>query len=275
MNKITVKAPAKINWYLNVGAKRSDGYHDISTVMQTVELYDTLSFERADHNDVRLCVVNGGADIPTDERNIVCRAARALGVYGVDIKLEKNIPSQAGLGGGSSDAASALCALNDLFELGKTKAELARIAAGIGSDVPFFVYGGACLIGGMGEEVTPLQPVDSYKIGIIKHSAGLSTKDVFARFDSLPYRCDVGLDEFLRHFNNEDKNLHEYLFNSLEPAALSLCPDIVRARDEMLELGACRAMMSGSGTSVFGLFDEKTMALAAERKKDDGEFWKV
>ena len=238
MNFFEIEAPAKINWYLNIGAKRPDGYHDIQTVMQTIPLCDTLRFSKRDDKTIGISVDGMSEGIPCNENNLIYRAAVALGVCGVDISLTKRIPSQAGLGGGSSDAASTLVALNTMFELGKTKSELVDIAAKLGSDVPFFVHGGACVVGGMGEEVIPLEPVTSYRIAIIKHSAGLSTKDVFNRFDDMPMPKGVTLDEFVSLFNNDNKNLHKELFNSLEPAALSLCPSIVDAKNEMEALGA-------------------------------------
>ncbi len=276
MNSIITHAPAKINWYLSVGAKRPDGYHDISTVMQTINLCDTLELKKANHREIRITVIGGAEDVPTDERNIVYKGAQALGIKGVDIRLEKRIPSQAGLGGGSSDCGVALCALNELFELGKSKAELAQIGASLGSDVPFFVYGGACIIGGMGERVTPLKPVAGYRIAIIKRSEGLSTRDVFNKFDSMPYVKAPALDEFVAGFSDENKNLHRMLFNSLEPAALELCPSIVEAKRTLEELGAVAAMMSGSGTSVFGLFDDEDAYLAAvEKNRNNCEFYSV
>ena len=274
MNTYTIDAPAKINWYLNIGKKRPDGYHDIQTVMQTVPLCDTLRFAKRNDNEIRISVDGMSEGIPCNENNLIYRAAVALGVFGVDISLTKRIPSQAGLGGGSSDAASTLVALNNMFELGKSKQELVAIAARLGSDVPFFVYGGACVIGGMGEEVIPLEPVTSYRIAIIKHKAGLSTKDVFNKFDEMPMLKGVTCEEFIRLFNNENKELHKFLFNSLEPAALSLCPSIVEAKKEMEALGAVGVMMSGSGTSVFGLFnDDATYLRAVEQNKKNPDFW--
>lgn len=274
MKELTVQAPAKINWYIDIGKKRNDGYHDIRTVMQTVDLYDTLCFSLTDDKEIHMSVCTMSTDVPCDENNIVFRAAKALGVYGVDIHLTKRIPSQAGLGGGSSDAGSTLTALNTLFELGKSKAELAKIAATLGSDVPFFVYGGAGIVSGMGEEFEPLHPVTSYKMALIKHSEGLSTKDVFNEFDKAPVLPKYTLDEFVLHFNNDDKFLHEYLYNALEPAALRLCPAVKNAKDELYTCGAVRTMMSGSGTSVFGLFnDDNVYADAVINNHVD--FWKI
>lgn len=273
MKQLTVQAPAKINWYIDIGKKRADGYHDIKTVMQTIPLYDTLSFDVTDDKEIHLSVDGMSKDVPCDERNIVFRAAMALGVYGVDIHLTKRIPSQAGLGGGSSDAGSTLTALNVLFELGKSQAELAKIAASLGSDVPFFVYGGAGIVSGMGETVEPLSPVTRYKMALVKHKAGLSTKAVFAEFDKAFVLPQYTLDEFLSHFNNDDDCLHEYLYNALEPAALRLCPSVTKAKAELYELGAVKAMMSGSGTSVFGLFNDND---AYENAVDNHiDFWKI
>lgn len=275
MKHLTVQAPAKINWYIDIGKKRSDGYHDIRTVMQTVELYDTLQFGKTDSKEITMSVDGMSCGVPCDERNIVYRAAKALGVYGIDIRLTKRIPSQAGLGGGSSDAGSTLVALNSLFELGRSKAELAKIAATIGSDVPFFVYGGAGIVSGMGEEVTPLCPVTRYKMALVKYSEGLSTKDVFNEFDRCEVEPKITLDEFLSHFNNDDENLHEYLYNALEPAALRLCPSVEMAKAELQKCGAVKTMMSGSGTAVFGLFNDKTVYESAAENADNIDFWTI
>lgn len=274
MKKLTVQAPAKINWYIDIGKKRTDGYHDIKTVMQTVDLYDTLCFSITDDKEIHMSVCAMSTDVPCDENNIVFRAAKALGVYGVDIYLKKNIPSQAGLGGGSSDAGSTLTALNTLFELGKSKAELAKIAATLGSDVPFFVYGGAGIVSGMGEEFEPLRPVTSYKMALIKHNEGLSTKDVFNEFDKQTILPKYTLNEFLTHFNNDDEFLHKCLYNALEPAALRLCPAVKKAKDELYKCGAVRAMMSGSGTAVFGLFNDDKIYEDAVRN-NHVDFWKI
>lgn len=274
MKELTVQAPAKINWYIDIGKKRADGYHDIKTVMQTVSLYDTLSFRLNDSGEIHMTVEGMSPDVPCDERNIVFRAAQALGVYGVDIHLTKRIPSQAGLGGGSSDAGSTLTALNALFELGKSQAELAKIAAKLGSDVPFFIYGGACIVSGMGETVEPLCPVTRYKLALIKHKEGLSTKDVFNEFDKEFVLPKYTLDEFLSHFNNDDGFLHEYMYNALESAALRLCPSVATAKDELYKCGAVKTMMSGSGTSVFGLFDND-IAYANAVNDDHVDFWKI
>lgn len=274
MKIMTAQAPAKINWYIDIGKKRTDGYHDIRTVMQTVDLYDTLNFSLTDNKEIRMFVDGMSAGVPHDESNIVVRAAKALDVYGIDIHLTKRIPSQAGLGGGSSDAGSTLTALNILFELGKSKEELAKIAAELGSDVPFFVYGGAGIVSGMGEEVEPLCPVTRYKMALVKHKEGLSTKDVFNEFDKELVLPKYTLDEFLLHFNNSDEFLHEYIYNALESAAMRLCPSVATAKDELYKYGAVKTMMSGSGTSVFGLFNDDTLYENAVNGSYV-DFWKI
>ena len=278
MTTLYEPAYAKVNLTLDVLDKRPDGYHDLQSVMQTISLRDDIEIDVGTGKPWELRCTN--ENIPCDESNLAWKAAR---VYcdamkkdpgGLEIRITKRIPSQAGLGGGSSDAASTLVALNNMFELGKSKQELVAIAARLGSDVPFFVYGGACVIGGMGEEVIPLEPVTSYRIAIIKHKAGLSTKDVFNKFDEMPMPNGVTCEEFIRLFNNENKELHKSLFNSLEPAALSLCPSIVEAKKEMEALGAVGVMMSGSGTSVFGLFnDVEVYTRAVEKNKNNPDFW--
>lgn len=253
MDTVTAKAPAKINWYLNVLGKRSDGYHDIETVMQTVDVFDTLTFTKTDTKDIRISIENDIYGIDCGEGNLIYKAAKILGVYGVTIKLSKCIPVEAGLGGGSSDAACALKALNAMFELGLSNEELAKKAALIGADVPFFIYGGACIARGIGEAITPLEPVTDYKFKIIKPSCGLSTGRIYKLIDEAPKQECPSLSEFLSHFKNNDKKLFEVMFNAMESVSEAECPDIAYAKKRLLNEGCQAAMMSGSGSAVFGL----------------------
>lgn len=249
-----IDAPAKINWYLNIVGKRHDGYHEIETVMQTIDLHDTIELEKTDGKNISLTIFGENAKcIAADESNLVVRAARALGVYGVDIKLTKRIPIEAGLGGGSSDAASTMSALNEMFELGYSKAELAAKAAKIGADVPFFIYGGACVARGIGDILTPVEPVTAYEIITDKPSSGLSTKKIYELIDREQNRNKIMLDEFLCHFNNSDRELPFFLFNDMEAVSIPLCPEIAVIKQRLIQSGCAAAMMSGSGSAVFGI----------------------
>ena len=254
MESVTVKAPAKINWYLNVLSKRSDGYHNIETVMQTVDIYyDTLTIKRNAGKDIRINIDNNVFGIDTAENNIIYKAAKKLGVYGVEIYLKKNIPVEAGLGGGSSDAASAMNVFNDMFELGLSKKELAARAAEVGADVPFFIYGSACIARGIGEQIEPVQPVTRYGFRIIKPCKGLSTGLIYSLMDKEEPQVCPSLDTFLRHFNNADDELAKYMFNAMDKVSAELCPEIGEAKKKLIDEGCIAAMMSGSGSAVFGL----------------------
>ena len=257
MESLTVKAPAKINWYLNVLKKRSDGYHDIETVMQTVDIYDTLTFTKTDSKDIRIRVDNNIYNIDCGSNNLIYKAAEALGVYGVDICVEKKIPVEAGLGGGSSDAACTLKTLNSMFELGFSREQLASKAASIGADVPFFVYGGACAARGIGDIIEPLEPVTEYKFRIIKPCKGLSTALIYSLIDKEPKEECPSFDEFLLHFKNNDRELTNVMFNAMEKVSIAQCEQIGQAKQTLLREGCKAAMMSGSGSAVFGLIKDK------------------
>lgn len=253
MSPVIVKAPAKINWYLNVTGKRPDGYHDIESVMQTIDIFDTLTISRNDTRDIRITVDDNPYGIDGTENNIIYKAAKALGVYGVDVALKKNIPVEAGLGGGSSDAASAMLVFNELFSLGLSKDELRAKAARVGADVPFFIYGGACVCKGIGEELTPIEPVTAYDISIIKPTKGVSTGLIYKLIDNAPAEEHPSLDEFLAHFNNNDTELPKYIYNVMEKVSMEQCREIYDAKQKLLCDGCEAAMMSGSGSAVFGL----------------------
>lgn len=251
---LTVEAPAKINWYLNVLDKRANGYHNIETVMQTISLHDTLTFSKNATKEINITISDGNKyDISLGENNLIHKAVKVLGLYGVDIHLKKNIPVEAGLGGGSSDAASTLVALNDLFSLGYSKSKLAEKAMLIGSDVPFFVYGGACIVRGIGEEVEPIKPVTTYDIIVRKPNAGLSTKRIYELMDQEKREKVISFNDFIAHFNNSDKELHNYIYNAMESVSLRLCPQIAIEKARLIADGCSSAMMSGSGSAVFGL----------------------
>lgn len=232
------RAYAKINIGLDIVGIRADGYHLVDMVMQTVDLYDELEITPRD--DGKVVLICDNPDVPTDEKNLAYKAARALlpegDKRGVTINLRKNIPSQAGLGGGSSDAASALVSINLIYGLGKTDEELERIGAGIGADVPFFIKGGCQRCTGIGEILSPAENDFGGYVIIVKPDAGISTKEVYAAYDRLEKKPELA--------------------NVLEAVTAAACPEITEIKSRLLSCGASFASMSGSGTAVFGIFRE-------------------
>lgn len=263
--KLTLQAPAKVNLTLLVSARRGDGYHDVSTVMQTVDLCDTLTLTGEGRGLTLTCT---DPDLPTDGSNLVLRAAALfcqelhLPVPDLHLHLQKRIPSQAGLGGGSSDAAAVLRALRSLYAPNLPDAELERMAAALGSDVPFFIRGGTMHCTGRGERIAPLPPLTAGWFVIVKPPEGFSTPAMYRRLDELPpepARPD-GMTAALE--SGDIRAVAAALYNSFERA---VPPDsAVRAIEDALRVhGALAAMLSGSGSAVFGLFDREDTARAA------------
>lgn len=263
--KLTLQAPAKVNLTLLVSARRGDGYHDVSTVMQTVDLGDTLTLTGEGRGLTLTCT---DPAVPADDSNLVLRAARlffaeaGLPVPDLHFRLEKRIPSQAGLGGGSSNAASALLALRTLYAPALSDEKLECMAARLGSDVPFFIRGGTMHCTGRGERIAPLPPLTAGWFVIVKPPEGFSTPAMYRRLDELPpepARPD-GMTAALE--SGDIRAVAAALYNSFERA---VPPDsAVRAIENALRVhGALAAMLSGSGSAVFGLFDREDTARAA------------
>lgn len=263
--KLTLQAPAKVNLALLVSARRGDGYHDVSTVMQTVDLCDTLTLTGEGRGLTLTCT---DPAVPADDSNLVLRAARlffaeaGLPVPNLHFRLEKRIPSQAGLGGGSSNAASALLALRTLYAPALSDEKLECMAARLGSDVPFFIRGGTMHCTGRGERIAPLPPLTAGWFVIVKPPEGFSTPAMYRRLDELPpepARPD-GMTAALE--SGDIRAVAAALYNSFERA---VPPDsAVRAIENALRVhGALAAMLSGSGSAVFGLFDREDTAHAA------------
>jgi 4-diphosphocytidyl-2-C-methyl-D-erythritol kinase len=261
----TLKAPAKINWFLQILSKREDGYHNIFSLMQCVGLCDNLTFEPADSIEVV-----SDLDIPV-RKNIVYRAASLLKKYassdkGARILLEKNIPVGAGLGGGSSDAACTLSGLNILWGLGLGDKELGAIGAGIGSDVPFFFEGPIALVEDRGEKVEPLNIGLSSILLLVKPRVAVSTAWAYASFDARRggeklTKKHVDIKLFCQALNRRDyASLGRVLYNDFEDMVMSEYPFVRDIKHRLLEMGAAVSAMSGSGPTVFGVFHSNAMA---------------
>lgn len=270
-----VKAHAKINLALDVLGTRPDGYHELETIMQTLELHDELEITAAP--DITLAVQ--GADLPAGPENLAYRAAallreRAGHAGGAEIRLAKRIPLAAGLAGGSADAAAVLRGLNELWHLGLGPAELAAWGAEIGSDVPFCLYGGTALVRGRGEAVTPLRDLPPLGVVLVKPPFGVSTAEVYRRYDTLANPPYPGCKRMLAAAKRGDAaGLAACLINSLEPVTMSLHPVIDTIKRELSAAGALGVLMSGSGPTVFGLFENRAAAVRAAGMIRQEDYW--
>lgn len=240
---MTEKAYAKINLFLSVGEKRADGYHDIDTVMHTVSVYDEVVFSHSDTLRVT-------CDMDIDEKeNLAYKAAQAFFAYtgitpSVEITVKKHLPSQAGLGGGSADAAAVLRGLNNMYSAGLDVQTLATVAAPLGADIPFLVYGGKARCRGIGEKITPMEK-DFLHLAIVKPDVACPTGKMYGELDRIQR-------EYVPYKEGS-------FFNSFD----SVCPFQCREAIERLKLlGASDAMLSGSGSAVFGVFETEVSARA-------------
>ena len=254
MEPLTLYAPAKVNLTLTVGDRRPDGYHDVSTVMQAVGLYDTLILT---HGGAGLTLTCTDPAVPSDATNLVLRAAgrffeeTKLPVPDLHLHLRKRIPSQAGLGGGSSDAASTLLALRTLYAPSLPDVQLEHMAAALGSDVPFFIRGGTALARGRGEHLTPMPRLRDGWFVIVKPPEGFSTPAMYRRLDDLPPEPPRPDAMPAALAAGDIRAVAAALYNSFERAVPqdSAVWDIERA---LRAHGALAALLSGSGSAVFG-----------------------
>jgi len=265
-SSFSLSAPAKINWFFKVIGKRDDGYHNIMSLMQCISLYDNLMFEHSD-----LIEVESDLDIPLDD-NLVYKAASLLKQYtsykkGAKIVLQKNIPIGAGLGGGSSDTAYTLSGLNRLWGLRLNNRELSLIGAEIGSDVPFFLNGPSALVEGRGEKVTPFKINSSVVLLLIKPLFSVSTAWAYTSFDKITInrltKKPVDIKLFCHAFKKQDfASLSTKLNNDLEKVVIERYPVVREIKYRLLERGAVISAISGSGPTIFGVFESKKAASA-------------
>lgn len=267
MNTITKKAYGKINLALDTIGKRQDGYHLVRMIMQTVDLYDVVTITKNDKPGIIL--TTNRADLPTDENNLIYKAAKLLIkefhiTKGVTIHLEKRIPVAAGMAGGSTDCAATLEGMNTLFSLGLSEEELMKRGVTLGADVPYCIMGGTALSEGIGEILTPLTDVVPCKVLLIKPDIDISTKWVYTtlKWDQLTSHPDIdGMISALEKHSLTD--IAAKLENVLEAVTIPANPVIEDIKTTMKSFGALNALMSGSGPTVFGLFKENETALKA------------
>ena len=270
MKKVEEKAYAKINLVLNIGDLRPDGYHDIQTIMQSLELHDDVTVEQTGGTGI---TVTASVDtIPTDESNLAAKAVKAFAAQtgvpaeGLSIHIEKRIPVAAGLGGGSSDAAATLRALNVLYETNLSVDELAEIGIEVGSDVPFCVHGGCAYVEGKGDMVVPTTPMPQCIIVIGKPDLAISTEKMYQRFDQaeLPQRADHTPEIMLGLRWENLKAVAESVGNAFEQVLMKNERNTVDMMKEVMnQFGTLGTAMTGSGPAVFGIFDNELYARVA------------
>lgn len=270
MREIRLKALAKINLGLDVVRKRADGYHEVRMIMQSIQLYDQIKIHQTEKPGIK--VKTNLVYLPVNENNLVYKAAKLLIdefqiKKGVAIHLKKVIPVAAGMAGGSSDAAAVLVGINRMFQLGLTQKELMERGVQLGADVPYCVMRGTALAEGIGEELTKLPPMPKCYVVIAKPGIHVSTKFVYSnlRADELKEHPDI--DRQVKAIKDGDlKKVAELMGNVLETVTIPAHPVIGKLKDEMLKYGALNAMMSGSGPTVFGLYDSMEKAKIAYEK---------
>ena len=261
MTTIQLKAPCKVNYRLDVLRRRSDGYHDLRMIMQRVDLCDTITLSLSDIPGVR--VTCGSAGVPDGSGNIAWRAADALlhrsdRRPGIDISIDKKIPVAAGLGGGSSDAATVLMGVNDLLGLGLSEQDLMAIGVTLGADVPFFIFKKTALAEGIGELLTPLYAVPPAWLVLVNPRVSVSTAWVYQNLE-LTNRDAISI--LPRSFSTV-RDLCGVLANDLETVTIGRYPIIREIKERLLREGAAGALMSGSGPTVFGVFEAEDAAKA-------------
>lgn len=267
MDKIKLKALGKINLGLDVLGRRPNGYHDVRMVMQTVYLYDQILLEKTDKEGISL--KTNLFYLPVNENNLAYRAAKMLIdeftiKEGVHISLEKHIPVAAGMAGGSSNASAVLYGMNRLFQLGLTDQELMERGVKLGADVPYCIMRGTVLAEGIGEELTPLPAMPKCHVLLAKPPISVSTQKVYEKLDAQEVTEHPDIDGILLGLQTGDlKKITSSMGNVLENVTITEYPQIERIKDVMKEEGALNAMMSGSGPTVFGIYDDKMLARRA------------
>ncbi|MDF2615116.1 MAG: 4-diphosphocytidyl-2C-methyl-D-erythritol kinase [Clostridia bacterium] len=267
MNSIILKARGKINLTLDVVGKRENGYHDLRMIMQTINLYDTLYIRKTKMPGIRLRA--NYSWLPTNEKNIAYRAAQvffdeAQLDAAVAIEITKRIPVAAGLAGGSADAAATLIGLNKLFDTKYSRQKLMEMGLKLGADVPFCILRGTALAEGIGEELTMLSAMPQTYVVLVKPPVSVSTATVYKSLNIGDIKLHPNTEAMIKAI--EDKNLNSiagHMVNVLEGVTIPMHPIIKELKEELINHGAIGSMMSGSGSTVFGLFESREKAHAA------------
>jgi 4-diphosphocytidyl-2-C-methyl-D-erythritol kinase len=272
-------SPAKINLFLAVTGKRPDGYHELCMLMCAVSLYDTITliFD-ADSRSQKIGVFCDAPDVPSDESNLAHKAAslflKHAGIRGsMDIFIEKNIPAGAGLGGGSSNAATVLSGLNQHYGFPFSREKLMEMGLKLGADVPFFIFGKPAIATGIGEKLEIYKTLSSFKVLLVYPGFSVSTASVYKNLKLGLTTCKKKI--IKASFKDRTFNPEHHLCNDLETVTASLYPEIATIKSLLCEQGARGALMSGSGSAVFGLFSDAEGAEAAKRNFSQNKKWKI
>lgn len=267
MDNITLKALAKINLGLDVVRRREDGYHEVRMIMQTIHLYDKLDIVKT--NESGIAITSNLSYVPTNENNLVYKAGKLLMdefkiKEGVSVNLQKRIPVAAGMAGGSSDAAAMLYGMNEIFELGLTRQQLMDRGVKIGADVPYCLMRGTALAEGIGEKLTSLPPMVKCPVLIAKPQISVSTKFVYENLKLDENTVHPDIDQLVEDIENKDLHaIAGHMGNVLETVTIPEYPVIAEIKAQMMQSGAINSMMSGSGPTVFGLFEDDDTARKA------------
>ena len=281
MRTITKKAYAKVNLALDVLRRREDGYHEVKMIMQNLDIYDELTFSVYENgtqpSNRKITITTNKEGIPTDSRNLIYKAVELMfDEYGIeaeiDIHLTKNIPVEAGMAGGSTDCAATLHAINELFNLGADTKKLMELGVKLGADVPYCVMAKTALSEGIGEVLTPVEPLKDCYVLVVKPPISVSTKMVYTNLKANELEKHPDVDGMIEALKISDlSGVASRMENVLETVTVHMHPEIETIKKAMKEKGALNAIMSGSGPTVFGIFDDEEVAkMAAEHIRSLG-----
>ena len=267
MSSCTVRMPAKINLSLGVGPRRNDGYHELATIFQAVDLYDKISVVKSDEIELKM-IGHEAAELPVNGKNLAVKAAKLLRhrygtpELGAKIEITKKIPIAGGMAGGSGNAAAVLLACNMIWRLGLSKKQLAELALEVGSDVPFLLSGGTAVGYGRGEKLTELPNSGKLNWVLATSRRGMSTPRVFEMFDAMKSSGDITPPDALVEAlaNNDRLAIAELLRNDLQPAVLSMRPDLRQVLAAGERAGALASIVSGSGPTCVFFVENRAMA---------------
>ncbi len=261
MTELTLPSFAKINLMLRVLGRQTDGYHNVDTILQSIELHDTLSFHFTKGGHFEVVLDTGSSGLPADQTNLVFLACEAFNKVHpiparVEVKIEKHIPMSSGLGGGSSNAAVTLIALSRYLNWPIDRTRLLKLASGLGSDVPFFLYGGTARGTGRGEEIDSVVEASNQRVLVIYPGFSCSTAEIYRKFDEAPLLTENT--NFIKITNDLKPESYRAIVsqigNDLEKVVFALYPELDSIKKRLLETGAVAAALTGSGSALFGLF---------------------